>query len=137
MGVAKALKFSFIMSVVLYAVVAFVIAGPPDWSKPLLPEGPGVAPLVGILALLALGGWAAGMMIGRMTEAPPVLRQVAAQNPWLRIRLILAAALLESGAIAGLVLSILSKDSRFAVATSAVTAVLLLMTPASEKAQEF
>lgn len=135
MDVTRILKFAFITSVVMYGVVAFMVAGPPDWSKPILPTGPSAAPLLGILAAMTFSGWGAGMAVGRMAEAPGALKETAPPNPWPRLRFILAAALLESGAIIGLVLSILNKDSRLAIAAAAVTAVLLAMTPASDAVQ--
>lgn len=135
MGVSKILKVAFILSVGMYTVVALMVAGPPDWSRPLLPERSGAAPLLGILAFVALSGWGAGMVVGRMAQAPQAFGPTQDHSPWPRTRFILAAALLESGAIAGLVLSMLGRDSRFAIAAAAVTAVLLLMTPAPEQAQ--
>jgi F0F1-type ATP synthase membrane subunit c/vacuolar-type H+-ATPase subunit K len=132
MEIARILKFAFIMSLAIYGVVAWVVAGAPDWSRPVLPEVPGSAPLLVVLALMALSGWGAGIVLGRLSDAPGILQQNASRKPWPVTRFVLAAALLESGAIAGLVLSLLNKDSRFALGCSAVTAVLLLMTPASD-----
>ncbi len=74
------------------------------------------------------------MVAGRMSAPPAGMAPGAGGAPWGRTRFILAAALIEAGAIFGLVLSVLAKDSRFAIAAAAVSAVLLLMTPASDGA---
>ena len=132
MDVAKFLKFAFIMSVVLYAVVAVAVAGAPGWSRPLVPENPGSAPILGILLFMSLAAWASGMVVGRMAEAPGALRRTESQSPWPRLRFTVAAALLESGALFGLVLSLLNRDSRFAIFTAAITIILLALTPASD-----
>ena len=128
MSIDRILKFSFVFSAVVYAVVAVAIAGAPNWGRPLIPEGP-TAPLFLVLLPAALAVWFAGFAFGRKQAPPAAMRQVASQNPWPRTRLIIAAALIESGALFGLVLSIVAKDSRPAIAASAVTAALLLLLP--------
>ncbi len=134
MDVNKIHKVAFLGSVVIYGVVAVLVVGAPQWNRGLIPEPPGNPALLGIFLFLSLSTWAAGIVAGRMAAPPAGMAQASAGNPWPRTRLILSAALIEAGAIFGLVLSILGKDSRFAIAAAAVSAVLLLMTPASDGA---
>jgi F0F1-type ATP synthase membrane subunit c/vacuolar-type H+-ATPase subunit K len=131
MSVERVLKFSFVFSAVVYAVVAVALAGAPDWGRPLIPEGP-TAPLFFILLTAALAVWFAGFAFGRRQSPPAAMRQAAGQNPWSRTRLVIAAALIEAGALFGLVLSIVAKDSRPAIAAAAVTVVLLLILPTGQ-----
>ncbi len=134
MPVVKILKLAFVMSALLYGVVAFLVIGPPDWSKPWVPEGPGMAPFTTILTALALLVWALGFAFGRMRNAPAAFRQVRGPNPWPRTRFIMAAAFIEAGAIFGLVLAFVGHDSRPGVLFAGVAAVLLLLLPTEEEA---
>lgn len=132
MDMAKFLKFAFIMSVVLYGVVAVAVAGAPGWSRPLVSENPGSMPVLAILLFMSAAAWASGVAVGRMAEAPGALRRTASQSPWPRLRFTVAAALLESGALFGLVLSLLNHDSRFGILAAGVTIILLALTPATD-----
>ncbi len=134
MDVSKILKFAFVTSVVIYGVVGVLLAGAPDWGRGLLPEPPASPALLGVFLFLSLATWAAGMVAGRISAPPAGMALGSGGAPWGRTRFILAAALIEAGAIFGLVLSALAKDSRFAIAAAAVSAVLLLVTPASDGA---
>ena len=60
-----------------------------------------------------------------------MLKQASGLRSWPQTRLVIAAALIEAGAIFGLVLALLFKDSRPALLASGISAILLLMTPAS------
>lgn len=128
MSVPGILKAAFVVSVLIYGVIALLVVGAPDGSKPVLPEEPGAAAVVGALALLALAGWGAGTVVGR-TSDPRSDPAAAPQAQLIPIRFILAIALLESGAVFGLVLSFLYKDSRFALAAAVISAILIAMTP--------
>jgi F0F1-type ATP synthase membrane subunit c/vacuolar-type H+-ATPase subunit K len=129
--ILKILKYAFVVATLLYAVVAVMVAGPPDWSRPLLPERQDGPLLCGIFLTLALVDWVAGYVVGNRSAAPAMFSQAAGLRSWPQTRLVIAAALIESGAIFGLVLALLFKDSRPALLASGVSAVLLLMTPAS------
>jgi hypothetical protein len=129
--VLKILKYAFVLASLLYAVVAVVLAGPPDWSRPLLPERPDGPLLFGIFLTLSLVDWAGGYVLGSRAQAPAMFSQVAGSRSWPQTRLVIAAALIEAGALFGLVLAFLFKDSRPALLASGISAVLLLMTPAS------
>ena len=130
MGIARLLKAAFVVSVLIYGGVAVFVAGPPDWSLPTVPEAPGMAPLFSALTLSALGAWTAGMILGRRAQAPSLFR--SGPRPWPLQRFILAAALVEGGALLGLVLSLVLKDSRYGLAHAAVAAFLLVLLPVSE-----
>ena len=134
MDVNKTIKLAFVMSVVIYGVVGVFLAGAPDWNRGLIPGPPTSPALLGAFLLLSLSTWAAGMVAGRISVPPADMAPGSGGAPWGRPRFILAAALIEAGAIFGLVLSVLAKDSRFAIAAAAVSAVLLLLTPASDGA---
>ena len=128
MGIARFLKAAFVISVLLYGAIAVFVAGPPDWSLPTVPEAP-AAPLFYALTLSALGAWAAGTILGRKTQAPSLFR--SGPRPWPLQRFVLAAALVEGGALLGLVLSLVLRDSRYGLAHAAVTAFLLALLPTS------
>jgi F0F1-type ATP synthase membrane subunit c/vacuolar-type H+-ATPase subunit K len=132
MSVVKILKFSFVMSAIVYGLVAFLAIGVPDWNQPLVPANPGMAPLFYPFAVLALVVWAVGFTFGRLQSPPAAFRQARGLNPWPRVRFILGAAFIEAGAIFGLVLSFVGHDSRPGIVFSAVAAVLLLLLPAEE-----
>jgi|WetSurMetagenome_2_1015567.scaffolds.fasta_scaffold01372_3 hypothetical protein len=127
----KILKYAFVVATLLYAFVAVRVAGPPDWSRPLLPERQDGPLLCGILLTLALVDWVGGYVVGHLAQAPAMFGPAAGFRSWPQTRLVIAAALIESGAIFGLVLALLFKDSRPALLASGVSAVLLLMAPAS------
>jgi F0F1-type ATP synthase membrane subunit c/vacuolar-type H+-ATPase subunit K len=124
------LKPAFVMSAVLYGLVAFLVIGPPDWSKPWVPEGPGIAPLTTILTALALVVWTAGFAFGRLKSPPAAFRQAQDPNSWPRMRFIMGAALIEAGAIFGLVLAFVGRDSRPGILFAGIAAALLLLLPA-------
>jgi F0F1-type ATP synthase membrane subunit c/vacuolar-type H+-ATPase subunit K len=129
--VLRIIKYAFVVAALMYAVVAVAVAGPPDWNRPLLPERQDGPILCGVLFTLAVADWAAGYALGRRAEAPAMLKQAPGLRSWPQTRLVIAAALIEAGAIFGLVLALLFKDSRPALLTSGISAILLLMTPAS------
>lgn len=135
MDVLKIIKYAFVVATLLYAVVAISAVGKPDWSRPLLPDQPNAPLLYGILLTLALVDWVGGFVVGSLAEAPAALRNLPSRS-WPQTRLVIAAALLESGAIFGLVLAFLFKDSRGALVACGISAVLLLMTPASGGSRE-
>ncbi|MGA9750378.1 MAG: hypothetical protein WBS54_01160 [Acidobacteriota bacterium] len=130
MDVIRVLKLAFLGSLVAYAVVAFALVGAPDWSLPLVPQE-GMAPLFFLLSSLAVVGWLLGLGVGRMNAPPPHLAS-AMSGPWPKLRFVLAAALVESGALFGLVLTLLVKDSRYALLYAAVSAALVMMLPTRE-----
>jgi F0F1-type ATP synthase membrane subunit c/vacuolar-type H+-ATPase subunit K len=135
MDVNQILKWAFVASVAVYAVVAMVVAGPPRWDSPWLPADPTHRVLLMVLVFIGAGTWTAGWIVGHIKE-PPVrsAHELVVQRPPLfaRQRFILAAALIEAGAIYGLVLSLVIKDSRYAIAFSVPAAVLLILTPVGE-----
>lgn len=133
MPVTKILKLAFVMSVVIYGLVAFLVIGAPDWSRPWVPEAPGMAPLTYALTALALAVWAVGFAFGRLQTPPAAFRAAQGPNPWPRMRFIMAAAFLEAGAIFGLVLAFVGRDSRPAILFAGVAAVLLLLLPTEEE----
>lgn len=129
MDTTKILKLAFMGSVVLYGAVAFLILGAPDWSRPMVPREPGAVPAFLVFVPLALAVWAAGSLLGRRATPPSALRQESSPAPWARVRFVMGAALVESGAIFGFVLAFVGKDSRPALLTAAVSAVLLFVLP--------
>lgn len=129
MDTTKILKLAFMGSVVIYGAVAVAILGAPDWSRPALPREPGAAPVFFVFVPLALAVWGAGSVLGRRATPPAALRQENSPAPWARVRFVMGAALVESGAIFGLVLAFVGKDSRPALLTAAVSAVLLFLLP--------
>ncbi len=129
MGKTVVLKLAFVGSVILYGVVAVLVLGQPEWSRPILPREPAALPLFVIFVPLTLAVWAVGSLIGRRRAAPPALQEGGSNAPWERVRFVMGAALIESGAIFGLVLSIVGKDPRPALLTALVSAVLLLLLP--------
>ncbi len=135
MDVLKLIKYAFVVAALLYGVVAVSAVGKPDWGRPILPDQPNAPLLYGILLTLALVDWVGGVVVGNLAEAPAALRNVPSRS-WPQTRLVIAAALIESGAIFGLVLAFLFKDSRVALVASVISAALLLMAPASGGAQE-
>ena len=88
------------------------------------------------LLLLCAAAFSAGWIVGHLKE-PPVrsARELVVQRSPLfaRQRFILAAALIEAGAIYGLVVSLVTKDSRYAIAFAVPALVLLLLTPTGSK----
>ncbi len=135
MDVLKLIKFAFVVATLLYAVVAISAVGRPDWGRPLLPDQPNAPLFYGFLFTLALVDWVGGFLVGGLAEMPAALRNVPSRS-WPQTRLVIAAALVESGAIFGLVLAFLFKDSRVALVACGISAALLLMTPASGGSQE-
>ena len=138
MGVNRILKWAFVASVAVYAGVAVAVAGPPRWDSPWLPPDPTHRVLLFVLAFIGAGTWAAGWVVGHMKE-PPVqsAHELVVRRPPIfgRQRFILAAALIEAGAIYGLVLSLVTKDSRYAIAFAVPALVLLLLTPTGGEGQ--
>lgn len=133
MNVTRVLKGAFAASAVLYAVVAVVVLGAPDWGRPLLPEATSGRMLYFIFLPLTVAVWAVGFAFGRLARPPASLTQARGAAPWPRLRLIMGCAFLESGAIFGLVLAFVSRDPRPGLATAAATAVLILLLPAGEE----
>lgn len=136
MSVNQILKMAFVLSVVIYSVVAIVVTGPPRWDSAWLPTDPAYKLLFGVLGFLAIGCWAAGWVIGHAEKAPrpsaePFMPEGPADST--RQRFVLAAALIEAGAIYGLVLSLLLKDARYAFLFGAPAAMLLLLTPVAQR----
>lgn len=127
MQIAPWLKAAFVLSVILYATVAVLVAGAPAWDRPALPEGSPLLVPAAVLSALSLLLWAGGWRLGRLREAWGPFR--GGPRPWPLQRFILAAALVEGGALLGLVLAILLRDSRYGLAHAFVSALLLLFLP--------
>ena len=132
MGVNQILKWAFVASVAVYVVVAMVVAGPPRWDSSWLPADPTHRLLLMVLVFVAAGTWAAGWIVGHLKE-PPVrsARELVVQRPpvFARQVFILSAALIEAGAICGLVISLVTRDSRYAIAFAVPALALLILTP--------
>lgn len=138
MDVSRILRWAFVASVGAYVVVAIAVAGAPKWDAAWMPADPAHRTLLLILVFLGVGTWTAGWIVGRPRELPvESARGLAFQRPpaFARQRFVLAAALIEAGAIYGLVVSLVTKDSRYAIAFAVPAVVLLLMTPAGGEGQ--
>lgn len=126
----RVVKWAFVFSVVIYGAVACTVIGAPKWDAPWLPADQGKQILLYVLLAMAIGSWAGGWMLGRRQEPLiPEQTEAARPNAWLFQRFILAAALLEAGALYGLVYSFLSKDARYGLLFALPSAVLLVLTP--------
>lgn len=132
MDVNRILKWAFVASVAVYGVVAVAVAGAPKWDSPWLPADPTHRALLFVLAFIGAGTWAAGWIVGHLKE-PPVrsAHEMIVQRPPIfgRHRFVLAAALIEAGAIYGLVLSLLTRDSRYALVFAVPAFVLIALLP--------
>jgi F0F1-type ATP synthase membrane subunit c/vacuolar-type H+-ATPase subunit K len=130
--VNRILKWAFVASVAVYGVVAVAVAGPPRWDSPWLPPDPMHRTLLFVLVFVGAGTWAAGWIVGRLKE-PPVrsAHELVVRRPPIfgRQRFVLAAALIEAGAVYGLILSLLTRDSRYAIAFGVPALVLLILIP--------
>lgn len=131
MKIALLLKAAFVFSVVLYAAVAVFVAGPPAWDRPAFPEGSPLAVPAVVLSALSLVLWAVGWLLARRRE--PLGPFSSGPRPWPLQRFILAAALVEGGAVLGLVLALLLRDARYALAHAFVSALLLIFLPGEEQ----
>jgi hypothetical protein len=132
MPVNRILKIAFAVSVVIYGAVAVTVAGPPEWAKALDPGEGAMKTVLAALTVLAAADWVLGFRLARLPEPPGFFGSARPGPQWNRTRFIIAAALVESGALFGLVLSLVLKDSRFAIAFGAVTVVLLMLMPEGE-----
>jgi len=129
MNIARVLKLAFAASAVVYGVVAVLILGAPVWSRPVVPETAVARALYLVFGPLTAAVWAAGFSCALRAEPPRAPERASSGAPWERIRLLMACAFLESGAIFGLVLAFVSKDPRPALAAALATAVLILLLP--------
>jgi hypothetical protein len=132
MDINRILKYAFVFSIAIYAIVALVVAGPPRWDSQWVPADETHKVLLAVLGFLALGTWTAGWMVGHMKDRAPEGQYEALmrpKSPFQGQRFILAAALMEAGALYGLALSLVIKDSRYAIVFAVPAAVLLYLTP--------
>jgi len=132
MDVNRFVKMAFVVSVFLYAVVAVALLGAPAWKAPWVPsEGP-VAAMLMVVVPLAVVLWGLGWSVGRMKRPPGGTSgqgDSGAAPAWPRTRFVLAAALVEAGALLGLAAAFVGKDSRYAVAFAVPTAIVLYLLP--------
>jgi hypothetical protein len=131
MKIELVLKTAFVLAVVLYAAVSIFVAGAPAWDRPALPEGSPLLLPAAVLSALSLLLWAVGWRLGRRREPWGPFRN--GPRPWPLQRLVLAAALVEGGAVLGLALALLLRDSRYGLAHAFVSALLLLFLPGEGK----
>jgi hypothetical protein len=125
-GVARILRLALVLSLLVYPLVASLVLGPPKWRAPWIPsEQDKAIPLVA-LGILALGEFVAGWLIGSLRRPPRFMTATADPAAFGFLRFIIALALIESGAIFGLVGSFITQDPRYAI-TFAVPAVLLML----------
>jgi hypothetical protein len=124
------MKIAFVAGVVAYAGVAVAVAGAPRWSAPWLPQQPPGSTLAILLPAAAFGAFALGFFLGRRPGSSEPRPQ--GNQPWTVTRFVTGAASVESGALLMLALSILGKDSRWAILGAGPAAVILLLAPLSE-----
>ena len=128
-GVASILRMAFVLSMLLYPLVASLALGPPKWQAPWLPSDQDKATLVLVLGIVALVDAVAGWLVGSLRQPPRFLG--AAQGPAAAgfVRFIIALAMIESGAILGLVLSFITRDPRYAIVFATPAVLLTLLVP--------
>ncbi len=76
---------------------------------------------------MALGDWVAGWLIGSLNHPPRFMG--ASGNPagFAFVRFMAAVALMEAGAIMGLMLTFMTHDARYAVAFATPAFLLMLL----------
>jgi len=128
-NVARILRMALVLSVLAYPLVASVVIGPPKWRAPWIPSAQDKATLLVVLSIVAFGNAGAGWFVGGLREPPRFL--AATMNPaeFGFRRFIIGLALIESAAVFGLVLSLITRDSRYAIVFAAPAVILMLQVP--------
>jgi hypothetical protein len=132
-GVARVLRMALVLSVLLYPVVAVVTLGPPAWQTPWLPSERDKAIMVMALGILGLGDAFAGWLVGSLRQPPRFMAATTDPAAFGFVRFVVGLALIESGAIFGLVLSFLTHDARYAIVFAAPAVLLMLLLPGVER----
>jgi hypothetical protein len=121
------LKLAFVMAVLLYAGVSVAVLGAPSMDAALIPEGPPGSILALVMPPVALGLLVAGAVLGRRT--PPEREPEVGWARWGVLRFVVAAALVEAGAILALALAFVVRDARWAILGAVPAAVLIALLP--------
>ena len=134
-GVARILRMALVLSVLFYPLVASLVLGPPKWQAPWVPSEQDKAILLIVLGIVALGNAALGWLVGNLRQPPRFMAAATDPADFAFRRFIIGLALIESGAIFGLVLSLITRDPRYAIVFAAPVAVLMLLVPGVERAR--
>lgn len=126
----RVIKAAMIVAVLAYGAIGLVLAGKPDWSKPIIPEG-SAATLVLALGAAMMAAWAVGVTLGVRLVRPGQREGAGGAPPCARRLFIASLGLLEAGALMGLAMAVLSKDVRYALGAAVISAVLIARVPAS------
>jgi F0F1-type ATP synthase membrane subunit c/vacuolar-type H+-ATPase subunit K len=131
-GVARVLRMALLLSVLVYALLASLVLGPPKWRAPWIPSDQDKAILLVVLGIMALGEFVAGWLVGSLRRPPRFMAATADPAAFGLVRFIIGLALIESGAIFGLVLSFLTRDARYAIVFAAPAVLLMIWVPGVE-----
>jgi len=132
-GVAPILRMALVLSGLFYPLVASLALGPPKWQAPWSPPEQDKATLLMVLGVVALGNFAAGWLVGSLRQPPRFMAAAADPAAFGFLRFIVGLALIESGAIIGLVLSFIMRDPRYAIVLAVPAVLLILLLPGVER----
>jgi hypothetical protein len=131
-GVVRILRMALVLSVVFYPVAAGLALGSPSWRSPWIPAEQDKALMLVVLGILALGDAVAGWLVGNLRRPPRFMAATADPATFGFTRFIVGMALIESGALFGLVLSFLTRDARYAIVFAIPAVLLMLLVPGVE-----
>jgi len=132
-AVAATIRMAWVFSALLYPLVASIVLGPPKWQAPWSPPEQGKATLLMVLSIVALGTFVAGWLVGSLHQPPRSMAATTSPATFGFLRFIVGLALIESGAIIGLVLSFILRDPRYAIVLAVPAVLLILLVPGVEK----
>ena len=132
-AVAPILRMAFVLSGLLYPLVSSLVLGPPKWQAPWSPSEQDKATLLMVLGIVALGNLGAGWLVGNLRQPPRFMAVAPAPATFGFLRFIVGLALIESGAVIGLVLSFILRDARYAIVLAVPAVLLILLVPGVER----
>jgi len=130
----RILQVALASSVVVYVVIGFATQGAPDWARPWVPEDQQQTLLLAVLLGMAAIDMAGGYLLGGLQKLPGFLGAPSegsprpGTNPRLT-QFILALALIESGALFGLVYTFIRQDARYVLVAAVPAIALILLVP--------